>query len=50
MTGWIDQAKATIMKAEGMEVPYLRWAEQIAEPLVFVHSKGIKYCRISVSA
>lgn len=26
------------------EIPYLKWAEQIAEALVFVHSRGIIHC------
>jgi serine/threonine protein kinase len=28
----------------GPELPYLKWAEQIAEALSFIHSKGVIHC------
>ncbi|EEP82058.1 predicted protein [Uncinocarpus reesii 1704] len=39
--GCIDQAMLKIP-----EILYLKWSEQIAEALVFVHSKGIIHCDI----
>ncbi|KAI1931102.1 hypothetical protein LOZ58_003580 [Ophidiomyces ophidiicola] len=39
--GCIDQLK---MKRPEFEVPYLRWAEQIAEGLVFLHSNNVVHC------
>ncbi|EFE44358.1 hypothetical protein TRV_00890 [Trichophyton verrucosum HKI 0517] len=38
--GCIDQARHKIES----KIPYLKWAEQIAEGLVFVHSKGVVHC------
>ncbi|EGE79470.1 TKL protein kinase [Blastomyces dermatitidis ATCC 18188] len=38
--GCIDK----IMTTMHGELPYLKWAEQIAEALVFMHSKGIIHC------
>ncbi|EEQ33195.1 conserved hypothetical protein [Microsporum canis CBS 113480] len=38
--GCIDKARRDM----GPEIPYLKWAEQIAEGLVFIHSKGIIHC------
>jgi serine/threonine protein kinase len=39
--GCIDQARRLITKSE---LPYLKWTEQIAEGLAFVHSKGVIHC------
>ncbi|KAM5466339.1 hypothetical protein MauCBS54593_006076 [Microsporum audouinii] len=38
--GCIDKARRDM----GPEIPYLKWAEQIAEALVFIHSKGVIHC------
>lgn len=40
--GCIDKVMTTT--AIQGELPYLKWAEQIAEALVYIHSKGIIHC------
>ncbi|KAI1941327.1 hypothetical protein LOZ66_001843 [Ophidiomyces ophidiicola] len=39
--GCIDQLK---MKRPDFEIPYLQWAEQIVEGLVFLHENGVIHC------
>lgn len=41
--GCIDQAKLK-MQAADIKIPYLKWAEQIAEALAFIHDRGIIHC------